>query len=222
VLSQDRRVPLGLADGIGDTTHQRDVDKAVGRVGRCLDQDHRHPALAHGLLGSLVDRRLIDAVGKADRADRESRQRIRQQGFRPAIKRLRVQDDVAGANEGQNCGRDGRHAGREQRTAFGALIDGEPVLDDLAVGMVEARIDQSRAHALRRLATARDEIEEVLPVLGRLEHEGRGQKHRRLDGAFRQLRIVAIGQHQRFRMQHMVADMGFRRERFRHGLSRCS
>ncbi|MEY9697419.1 hypothetical protein ABIF50_010700 [Bradyrhizobium diazoefficiens] len=128
-----------------------------------------------------------------------------------------MQDDIAGADEGENRGRDGRHARREQRAAFGALIDREPVLDDLAVGMVEARIDQARAHAFRRLAPAGDVIEEVLAVFGRLEHESGGQEHRRLDGALRQLRIIAIGQHQGFRMQHMVADMGLRRERFYHG-----
>jgi hypothetical protein len=52
------------------------------------------------------------------------------------------------------------------------LIDGEPVLDDLAVRMVEPRINQARAHPRGRLAPTRDEIEEVLPVFGGPEYEG--------------------------------------------------
>src|ERR1700682_5866243 len=31
----------------------------------------------------------------------------------------------------------------------------------------------------------------------------------------------AVVQHQRFGMQHVVADVGLRRKRFHHGLSRC-
>ncbi|MEY9697418.1 hypothetical protein ABIE71_000161 [Bradyrhizobium diazoefficiens] len=40
VAGDDRRVSLGLADGIGDAADHRDVDEAVGRIGRGLDQDH--------------------------------------------------------------------------------------------------------------------------------------------------------------------------------------
>src|SRR6202008_4367664 len=51
--------------------------------------------------------------------------------------------------------------------------------------------------------------------------ESRGQEHRWLDGPFRQLRIVAIVQHQRLGMQCVVADLGLGRKWFRHGLFRC-
>src|SRR4029077_3396316 len=70
---------------------------------------------------------------------------------------------------------------------------------------------------LGRLAPTRDEIEEVLSVFGGREDEGRGQEDRWFDGSFRQLRIVAVVQHQRFGMQHMVADVGLRWKRFHHG-----
>src|ERR1700730_9378097 len=73
----------------------------------------------------------------------------------------------------------------------------------------------------RRLAPTRDEIEEVLSVFGGPEEEGRGQKDRWFDGSFRQLWIVAVVQHERFGMQHVVADVGPRRKRFHHGLPRC-
>ncbi|MGY4293551.1 hypothetical protein ACVWXN_001646 [Bradyrhizobium sp. i1.4.4] len=58
-----------------------------------------------------ADRRFINAIGEADGADRQARKRVRQQGFRPAIERLRVQDDVAGADERQDRGCNRRHAG---------------------------------------------------------------------------------------------------------------
>ena len=217
VACHDRRVPLNLPDQIGDAADHRDIDQPVGGIGRGFDEDHRNPALAHGVLRRQLDGGFVDAVGKTHRADRETGKRLRKQGFRSAIERLRVQNDVARADEGEDRGRNRRHAGREQRAFLGALIDGEPVLDDLAVGMIEPRIHQARAHPVGRLAPSRDEIEEVLPVFGGPEHEGRCQEDRRFDGTFRQLRIVAVVQHQRFGMQHVIADVGLRRKRFHHG-----
>jgi hypothetical protein len=214
-------VPLGLADHVGDAADHRDIDQAVGGICRGFDENHRNSAIAHGVLRRQPDRGFVDAVGEAHRADGEARKRLRKQGFRPAIQRLRVQNDVARADEGEDRGGNRRHAGREQRAFIGALVNGEPVLDDLAVGMIEPRINQARAHPLGRLAPTRDEIEEVLSVFGGPEDEGRGQEDRRFDGAFRQLRIVAVVQHQRFGVQHVVADVGLRRKRFHHGLPRC-
>ena len=164
-----------------------------------------------------ADRGFVDAVREADRADGQTRERLGEEGLGPAIERLGMQDHVARAHEGEDRGRDRRHAGREQRALVGAFVDGKPVLDDLAVGMVEPRIDQACAHSLGRLAPAGYVIEEVLSVLRGLEDEGRRQEDRRLDGAFRQLRIVAVVQHQRFGMERVVADMGFGRKRFHHG-----
>ena len=113
-----------------------------------------------------------------------------------------MQNDVARAGEGENRGRNSRHAGRKQRALFGTLVDREPILDDLAVRVIEPRINQTRAHPLGRLAPTRNEIEEVLSVFGRPKGEGRGQEDRWFDGAFRQLRIVAVVQHECFGMQH--------------------
>ena len=210
---------LRLADVVGDAADHRDIDEAVGRICRGFDQNHRNPPLAHGVVPRQLDSGFVDAVGKAHRADREAGKRFRKQRFGAAIEWLRMQDHVARPYEGENRGRDRRHPGREQRTGLGALIDGEPVFDNLAIGMIEPGIDQARAHSLGRLAPARDVIEEVLPVFGGPEDEGRGQEYRRFDGSFRQLRIVAVVQHQRFGMQHVVADVGLRRKRFHHGFS---
>src|ERR1700688_555818 len=87
--------------------------------------------------------------------------------------------------------------------------------------MIEPRINQARTHPLGRLAPTRDVIEEVLSVFGGPEDEGRGQKDRWFDGSFRELRIIAVVQHQRFGMQHVVADVSLRRKGFDHGLPRC-
>jgi uncharacterized protein (DUF2342 family) len=92
--------------------------------------------------------------------------------------------------------------------AVGVFINRQPVLDDLAVGMVEARIDQSRTGALRRLLAAGSVVEEIAPLLGRMEHEGRGQENRRLDRAFRKQRVEPVAQHHRLGMQLVIADMG--------------
>ena len=50
VAGDDRRVALRLADHVGDAADHRDVDQAVGGIGRGFDEDHRHPAFAHGVL----------------------------------------------------------------------------------------------------------------------------------------------------------------------------
>jgi hypothetical protein len=51
------------------------------------------------------------------------------------------------------------------------------ILDDLAIGVIEPRIKDARAHPFGRFAPTRHEIEEVLSVLGGPEHEGRGQEY---------------------------------------------
>ena len=58
-----------------------------------------------------LDGGLVDTVGKAQGADGEARKCLRKQGFRPAIERLRVQNDVAGAYEREDRGCNRRHAG---------------------------------------------------------------------------------------------------------------
>ena len=81
----------------------------------------------------------------------------------------------------------------ENRSAgLGPLEDGQAILDDFAVGMVEAGIDEAAALARRRLAAAGHVVEEILAVLGGAEHEGRGEENRRLHRPFRELRIEAI------------------------------
>ena len=49
---------------------------------------------------------------------------------------------------------------------LGAFVDCEPILDDLAVGMIEARIDQPRARSLGGSLPAGDVIEEIAALFG--------------------------------------------------------
>ena len=130
-----------------------------------------------------------------------------EQGLGAAVERLAVQDHVARPGEGEQGRGDGRHAGTEQERGLAALVDGQPVLDDLAVGVVEARVDEAGA-ALRGLLAPGDHVEVVAPLLGGAEHEGGGQEHRRLDRALGQRRVVAVSQHQRLGPQAVVADGG--------------
>ena len=75
----------------------------------------------------------------------------------------------------------------------------------------------ARAHFFGMLTSAR-RIEEILSAFGGLEHKDRGQEDRRLDGAFRQLRIAPVVQHQRFGMNPLIADVRLGRKRPRHDL----
>ena len=151
--------------------------------------------------------------------DVEVRHGARQQRLRAAVERLGMQDDVAGPGEGQDGRRDRRHAGGEQHAGLRALVDREPVLDDLAVGMVEARIDETGAGAFGWLLAPRGIVEEVAAFLGRAEHEGRGEEDRRLDRALRQHRVVAVAQHQGLGPEDVVADTGLGRTGRGHGVS---
>jgi hypothetical protein len=76
IAHDDRRMPLSLADSCGDTADQRDIHQAVSRIRRGFDKDHRHPALAHGILRCRADRGFVDAIGKADRADGQTCKRL--------------------------------------------------------------------------------------------------------------------------------------------------
>ena len=84
----------------------------------------------------------VHTIGKPDRSNAHVEERLGEQRFGAAIERLRMQDRIARTDEGEQGRGDRRHAGGKQRTAFRTLVDGQPVLDDLAVGVIETRIDQ--------------------------------------------------------------------------------
>jgi hypothetical protein len=87
-----------------------------------------------------------------------------------------MEDRVAGPEEGEAGGRDRGHARGEDGAFLGLVPDRQAILEDLHVGMVEARIDKTGLLAGLGLTPARGEVEEVLALLGVLENEGRGRK----------------------------------------------
>ena len=114
-----------------------------------------------------------------------------------------MDDDVAGLDEGQEQGRDRRHAAREGQRVLGIFPDAQPVLEYLLVGPVEARIDEALGAAR---ALAGDALEVALAGRRILEDEGRGEEDRRLERAFGQSRIEAVAHHQGRGLQPAPAD----------------
>ena len=111
VARDDRRAPLGRADHFCHAADHSDIDQPIGRICRGFDKNHGNPAHTHGALCREPYRGFVDTIGKAHSADGQIRKRLCEQSFRPAIERLRVQNDVAGARERKDGGRNCRHSG---------------------------------------------------------------------------------------------------------------
>ncbi len=207
VVDGDRR-PASLARGhcAGDLGHEAQIDEAARRIRRGLDQDEADRALRHRLLGRGPDLRCVDAVDEADPGDAEGGERVADQRLGAAVERPAVQQHVARPQEGQQGRRDRRHAAGEDGAALGLVPYREAVLEDLEIGVVEAGIDEAGLLAHTRSAAPAGDVEEILALLRRLEHEGRGEEDRRLQGALGQSRRVAVAHHQRFRVQHVVVQ----------------
>ena len=201
-----RAVALPGGELVRDRLAGGEVDEAVGGVGGCLHQDHRHAALGGGRVGCPAHGGGVEAVGEAEGGDAELRHLVGEQRLGAAIERAGVDDRVARAQEGKAGGGDRGHAAGEDRAALRLVPDGEPVLQDLHVGVVEAGIDEPRLFPRPRLAPPGGEVEELLALLGIGEDEGRGQKHRRLQRAFRHGRRIAVAHHQRLGVQAPVGD----------------
>ena len=120
-----------------------------------------------------------------------------------------MDDDVARLDEGEQQGRDRRHARGEAERILRLFPEAEPVLENLLIGAVEARIDQ----ALRPARTlAGDALEVALAGGGILEDEGGGEEDGRLQRTFRERRVEAVAHHQSGRLQ--LAPVDFERALF--------
>jgi hypothetical protein len=138
VAGDDRPGALAGSDLIGDASHQRDVDERVHRIRRRLDEDHGHAAARERALRRAPDVTLVETVLEADAANIETREAAVDEHLGAAVERKAVQDRVPGSHIGENGRGDRGHAGREDEAVLRLLIDGQPILDDLEVRMIEA------------------------------------------------------------------------------------
>src|SRR3546814_20239288 len=104
-----------------------------------------------------------------------------------------MDDHVARLDEGEEQGRDGRHAAREGQRLLRILPDAQAILEYLLVRPVAARIDKALGTAWALAGTA---FEMALARRRGLEDEGGGAKVRWLQRAFRQRRVEAMAHHQ--------------------------
>src|SRR5258707_10913684 len=96
---------------------------------------------------------------------------------------------VTWPNEGQQQGRDRRHTAAEHERVVGIFPQSEPVLEDLLVWPVEARINE----ALRAAGDfAGYALEETFAGRRVFKHERRGQEDRRLQRAPPERRAEAV------------------------------
>ena len=193
VVDRDRRTLARGEGGIARGRDRLDVDQRIGRVRRAFEIDERQPALALRVGDDGVDLLARRTRRKVDVMNAEPAENLGDQRLRRRVERPRVDDHVARLNEGQQQGRDGRHSAGESERVVRVLPDRKPVLEDLLVGAVEARIDEPLGAAR---ALAGHAFEEALSGRRILEHEGRGEKDRRLQRAFAELGIEAVAEHQ--------------------------
>jgi len=69
VARDEGRMPLSLADRVGDAADHRYVDQAVGGVCGRFDEDHCNTTFAHGVFRCQADRGFVDTIGKTNRSD---------------------------------------------------------------------------------------------------------------------------------------------------------
>jgi len=114
-----------------------------------------------------------------------------------------MDDRVAGPDHRQEQGRDRRHARGEAQRILGIFPQPEAILENLLVGAIEARINQT----FRATGTlASDAFEVALAGRGAFEHEGRGEEDRRLQRSLGQRRIIAVTHHQGAWLELLVVD----------------
>ena len=162
-----------------------DVDQLIGRVGRAFEIDEADAALLLALGDGRVDLLARRARREIDPGHAELAEDLGDHRLGRRIERARMDDAVAGPDEGQQQRRDRRHAAGEGERVVGVFPDREPILQDLLVRPVEARVDEAFGAAGPLAGHA---FEEALTRCRILEHEGRGQEDRRLQRAFAELR----------------------------------
>ena len=178
VVDDDRR--SAIAHLVGDLPRRRQIDETIGRVGWRFDIEDGHGADRLGLFGGR--RESLDPAlrGKPDRGDAELRQDLLEQEIRSAVYRIGVQEDGSRPNIRPQGGRDGRHARGEDKARLRFIPDRQAIFQHLQIWIVDPAVDEAGFFVRSFLPQAIGQLEEFLAVPRRLEHEGRGMKHGRL------------------------------------------
>jgi hypothetical protein len=154
----------GRVRHVGDEPDVEDVDLRVAdglREEQLRVRTHGAPPL----LGVVL---VLDEGG----LDPELRERVLEEVVRTAVDRGGRHDVVARLRDVQHGGRLGSLTGREEERTRSALECGEPLLDDGLRRVLDTRVDVAELR----------EREEVLRVVGVVEHVARGLVDRRRPG----------------------------------------
>ena len=142
--------------------HGGDVDEVERRIGRRLEEER----LGVGLHGALPGGRVAAVDQRA--GDAEARTQLLRHVEARAEHGARGDDVVAGLEEAQQRGGDGRHAGGGGARGFGAFQQPHALLEHGDGGIGEARIDEARVLVL----------EAGLGLLGAVVDERLGEEQR--------------------------------------------
>ena len=191
---------------VGDAARGRrrtgDVDEPVGRIGRRLDIDRADLAagfrgLRRGLLRCFPEAGLAGFRHEAHAVDPVLGHQGMDQEFGAAIDRLRKHESVARPEKRHQRGRDRSHTGCKRQRLLRAIPDGESILQDFKIGVVDARVDEMRFLIARLFPQPIGEFERRLALLRCAEDERRRLEQRRLQRAFGKMRRIAVPHHQR-------------------------
>ncbi|MNX83686.1 hypothetical protein D3C86_1154580 [compost metagenome] len=218
VADRHRAIAVARFKGVQLVLHAFEVDQRIGGVGRRFHIEDAHRPLGRRRLQRRAHGLGRQAVADGMRADAPFRKHLGDQRLGATVQGQRLHQLVAGAQERHQHGADGGHAAGRDRRRLGPIQQGQPVFDDFQVGMIEAAVDQPGRFPLRQGLAARHHVKEGRAVLGGPERERRRQEDGRLDRAFGQKGVIAIGHHLRFRMQRASKNILLVISRIRHGV----
>ncbi len=180
------------------------IHEHIGGVGRAFQIDERDAAERLCPFDNRADFLLRRTGGEIEPLHAELAEDAADQRFGGSIKRRGMDDHIAGLDEGEQRGRDGRHATGKQQGVFRFLPHRQPVFGNFLIGAVEAGIDQPFRTAG---SDPGDAFKMPFACGGAFKGEGGGEEDGRLQRSFRQHRVVAMAHHQRRGLQLASADL---------------
>ena len=191
VVHHDHRFGIQLRHSIGSVPN---VGHHDGWIGGCFYQHDGE------VLGRTNGRIHLPGVAGFHRnaQDAERAEEILDQVLGAAVDRDRIEDALAGPREREQRGHDSGHAGVEHQSRMRAGFErNQTILENLRVGVVEARVDQIRLFVRFGLSASGHQIEGALGGLGAGEYVGRTAKYSRARGSNRKAGIETAGENLR-------------------------